>query len=596
VGNVMPLWEALTQAAFRTATDDPRFPPISPNELPYLDLDVWLLGPPEEIAEQGEDRIHAVTIGKHGLQVIRGGQRGLLLPGVAVENEWDAEEFLNRTCMKAGLPATAWRDDDTRVFRFEGTEHEGTVLSEQEATDWPRSAGSFSPRDIAAYAQFAGESLRTLMQGATPLYYCPSVSDGNVNGVCLRVGTAGGQHDIIATRLNLKQTMPLQATLFSLCEELAQLLNRQRIRPQEMQLAITILSDPNMHGTVADPDLSGILKGERAILVAEGNRKAWVFDDDKSPEELFEEAVALCEPGEPAMTLVMSLRVDSSRSKGQVVDRPQAFSGQAIRPPAVAGMFYPGTKEEIDRWLDEHLPTGNPRSSCAAAMVPHAGWTYSGKIAADVLSRIEFPKTIIIIGPKHTPLGVDWAVAPHAKWSLPGGELDSDPELAKRLAERIPGLELDALAHQKEHGIEVELPIIRRLAPGSKVVGIALGGGTLEKLSEFAERLAEVIREMPESPLLLISSDMNHFASDTETRRLDELALSELDKLDAEGLFRTTTEHHISMCGMRPAVVILKTLQHLGRLNESQRAGYATSADATGEKSRVVGYAGMLFR
>jgi AmmeMemoRadiSam system protein B len=412
----------------------------------------------------------------------------------------------------------------------------------------------------------------------------------------MRLAVSGSNQEIVATRLNLKQTMPLQATAFALCEDLTRIVAQNRVSVDELQVSITILSDPNMHGTVADPDLSGIPKGERAILVAEGNRKAWVFDDDKTPQELLDEAVRLCEPGEPALTLVMSLRADSSRSRGQVVDRPQAISRQEVRPPAVAGTFYPGSQEEIDRWLDEHLPTDKPRSTYSAAMVPHAGWTYSGKIAAEVLSQIEFPKTVIIIGPKHTPLGVDWAVAPHAKWSLPGGELDSDPELVKILAERIPGLELDALAHQKEHGIEVELPMIRRLAPRAKVVGIALAGGTLEKLGEFAECLAEVIREMPEPPLLLISSDMNHFASDTETRRLDEMALVELDKLDPDGLFRTTTEHHISMCGMRPAVVILKTLKALGGLTEAERTGYATSADVTGEKSRVVGYAGMLFR
>jgi AmmeMemoRadiSam system protein B len=357
-----------------------------------------------------------------------------------------------------------------------------------------------------------------------------------------------------------------------------------------------VLTDPNMHGSVADPDLAGITAGDRAILVAEGNRKAWVFDDDQSPTELLEEAVKLSEVTEPLMALVMSLQVTSSRSRGQVVDSAQAVSGPAVRPPAVAGTFYPGTAEEINRMLDEFLAEEKPRSNFTAAMVPHAGWLYSGKIAADVLSKIEFPKTVILIGPKHTPHGVDWAVAPHAKWSLPGGDLESDPDLAQKLAERIPGLQLDAAAHHREHGIEVELPIIRRLAPEAKVVGITIGSGNLDRLSTFAEHLAEVIGEMEEPPLLLISSDMNHFATDAETRRLDEMALSELEKLDPEALFKTCTQNHISMCGLRPAVIILKTLKALGKLHESQRAGYATTADVTREKSRVVGYAGMLFR
>ena len=374
------------------------------------------------------------------------------------------------------------------------------------------------------------------------------------------------------------------------------MLANQRIPPDEVKVSLTVLTDPNMHGTAGDPHLAGLVDGDRAILVAEGNRRAWVFDGDKTADELFQEAVDLCEIDDPDMTLVMSLRVTSSHPRGQVVDRPQALSGPAVRPPAVAGKFYPGTAGEVNQMLDELLSSEAQPDQWTAAMVPHAGWIYSGKIAAEVLAQIEFPKTAIIIGPKHTPLGVDWAVAPHAKWSLPTGELASDQELAKRFAERIPGLKLDAAAHQAEHGIEVELPLIHRLAPGTKVLGITIGGGRLDQLNAFAEKLAEVIRDMDESPLLIISSDMNHFATDAENRRLDAMALAELDKLDADGLYETCTQNHISMCGMRPAVIVLKTLAHLGKLTESRRVGYATSADVTGDPSRVVGYAGMLFR
>ena len=95
------------------------------------------------------------------------------------------------------------------------------------------------------------------------------------------------------------------------------------------------------------------------------------------------------------------------------------------------------------------------------------------KIAADVLKRIEFPSNIIVIGPKHTREGVDWAVAPHHTWALPNGNLESNVDLAQKLAETIPGLELDAAAHRSEHAIEVELPMIQRLAPQARVVGIA---------------------------------------------------------------------------------------------------------------------------
>ena len=88
---------------------------------------------------------------------------------------------------------------------------------------------------------------------------------------------------------------------------------------------------------------------------------------------------------------------------------------------------------------------------------------------------------------------------------------------------------------------------------------------------------------------------MNHFATDAENRRLDEAALCALESLDPEELYETVTGNGISMCGLLPAVIVLQTLRLLGVLGKSERAGYATTADVTGDKSRVVGYAGMLF-
>jgi AmmeMemoRadiSam system protein B len=202
---------------------------------------------------------------------------------------------------------------------------------------------------------------------------------------------------------------------------------------------------------------------------------------------------------------------------------------------------------------------------------------------------------VLVLGPKHTPLGVDWAVAPHQTWALPGGEVASDFLLARRLCEAIPGLEMDAAAHQREHGVEVELPLLTRLAPESRVVGVAIGHGDLASCRRFAEGLAGLLRQCAEQPLLLISSDMNHFASDAETRRLDALALSALERGDPEELYQTVTKQHISMCGVLPAVIVLETLRLLGRGGRGERVGYATSADVSGDTSRVVGYAGMLF-
>jgi AmmeMemoRadiSam system protein B len=103
-----------------------------------------------------------------------------------------------------------------------------------------------------------------------------------------------------------------------------------------------------------------------------------------------------------------------------------------------------------------------------------------------------------------------------------------------------------------------------------------------------------VLSGLPSKPLLLISSDMNHFASDSRNRELDAMAMEAMQSLDPRRLLDTVRSHKISMCGVLPAVIVMEALRCLGQLNRIERSGYATSADVSGDKSRVVGYAGML--
>ena len=111
-----------------------------------------------------------------------------------------------------------------------------------------------------------------------------------------------------------------------------------------------------------------------------------------------------------------------------------------VRLPAVAGTFYPGTAAEIDRLLGQFLPESPPSEPWPAALVPHAGWIYSGRLAAATLSRVQIPPQVIVFCPRHRSGGADWSVTPHETWLLPGGSLAADPELAHRLAAVIPGL------------------------------------------------------------------------------------------------------------------------------------------------------------
>lgn len=117
---VKPLIDALVEAAISAATGDPRFPPVKPEELDDIEIEVSVLTPPEPIeVENPAEYPRLIRVGVDGLIVERGWARGLLLPQVATEWGWDSEEFLCNTCMKAGLPPDCFYDPETRVYRFQ---------------------------------------------------------------------------------------------------------------------------------------------------------------------------------------------------------------------------------------------------------------------------------------------------------------------------------------------------------------------------------------------------------------------------------------------------------------------------------------------
>jgi len=108
-----PLIEAVTNMTIASASDDPRFPPVTPGEVPALHIEISMLTPMSPI------RPEEVVVGRHGLLITKGHQSGLLLPQVPVEWQWDREEFLDSVCRKAGLPPGTWRDADVELLGFE---------------------------------------------------------------------------------------------------------------------------------------------------------------------------------------------------------------------------------------------------------------------------------------------------------------------------------------------------------------------------------------------------------------------------------------------------------------------------------------------
>ncbi len=122
-GAPVALADALADAATRTAKHDPRMTPIAAVELPHLTLSTSIIGPPRPIGARGEERVEAIAVGRHGLRIRMAGKAGLLLPSVARDRQWNARQFLDAICTKAGLPPGSWLSDQANIEIFEGIDH-----------------------------------------------------------------------------------------------------------------------------------------------------------------------------------------------------------------------------------------------------------------------------------------------------------------------------------------------------------------------------------------------------------------------------------------------------------------------------------------
>jgi len=162
------------------------------------------------------------------------------------------------------------------------------------------------------------------------------------------------------------------------------------------------------------------------------------------------------------------------------------------------------------------------------------------------------------------------------------------------LLKACPLLREDSVAHRAEHSLEVQLPFLQVLAPDFSFVPVALGTVRFEELVTIGEALARILETTKEDVLLLTTSDLNHYEDDATTRVKDHKAIDQLLARDARGLYDACRDEDISMCGLGPAVAMLTALKALGAKN-SELVKYATSADVSGDRDAVVGYAGMIF-
>jgi AmmeMemoRadiSam system radical SAM enzyme/AmmeMemoRadiSam system protein B/AmmeMemoRadiSam system protein A len=576
-----PIGDLLAQAAPNVATRDHRFPPIGPEELPFLRIELTPMHGFRVVPETGEARAGAIEIGRHGVILSRGERRGLLLPQVAVENGYDAPRFLRQVSLKAGLPADAWLAGDATLTVFEG---EPFSAAPPEAEIDPV---AFSQEESQALARLAA----AVLDGKAGDLRVPA-SVARAHRHPLGVILEAGERRAFALRagasladLTLEAARSLKGSLADLAEPPAE----ARLHLLSLPITLTPADYPDRHQLVTTGAVLARIGERFAITVPAPDRTR---PEDPVPEALRSIGLSIDQWREGGAEVVaFQLRTLLFRlEKGGT---PPAAAGP--RPPAVAGRFYPGTADGIRSQLDTFFaaagaPAGRP---ARAVLLPHAGWAYCGDIIADALARIPVPEIVVVIGPKHTPHGASWSLSASPEWQIPGATIPVATEWVDFLAARCPRLARDTAAHREEHGCEVLLPFLHRRRPDLRVVPIALGAAGYEDLEPLAAALAALRAELGDRLLLVISSDLNHFAPEAENRRLDALALERLAAGDPRGLYDVCLDHDISMCGLLPAVAVLRALAREAP-PQVEITRYDTSARVSGDPTRVVGYAGAV--
>jgi len=279
-----------------------------------------------------------------------------------------------------------------------------------------------------------------------------------------------------------------------------------------------------------------------------------------------------------------------------------------IRQPAYAGTFYEGNARSLKTQIEDCFthklgPKTLPKAASGklktiiGLISPHAGYMYSGPVAAHSYHRLAQdgkPDTVVIFGPNHTGAGSGLAVIKEGAWRTPLGDVEIDSAAANEIVKESSIIDIDEVAHMREHSIEVQLPWLQYLYGSSfRFVPICFLMQDFESSREVGTAVAKALQNR--NALVIASTDMTHYEPQKVAERKDKTVLDAAVKLDEKALYSTVEGHQVSMCGYGPVVAAITAAKTLGAKN-GELLCYKTSGDIVGDYSAVVGYASLVLK
>jgi len=272
-----------------------------------------------------------------------------------------------------------------------------------------------------------------------------------------------------------------------------------------------------------------------------------------------------------------------------------------VRPAAVAGAFYPADAAELGGMLDRFLAQAKESAvpGVIAIAVPHAGYQYSGAVAAYsyALLKGRKPQRVVVIAPSHFEAFGFSSVYDGDAYSTPLGVVPVDRDFVNRLVQIGPSIRLSVAGHapsgdKREHAVEVQLPFLQRVLGEFRLVPIVMGDQSWEQCRALGVALAEL--SQGSDTLIVASSDLSHYHPYDEAVRIDHKTLQGIEQWDYLGMSVNFDQQNWEACGGGPIIAAMIAAERLGA-NKAQVLKYANSGDATGERGRVVGYAAIAF-
>jgi AmmeMemoRadiSam system protein B/AmmeMemoRadiSam system protein A len=270
---------------------------------------------------------------------------------------------------------------------------------------------------------------------------------------------------------------------------------------------------------------------------------------------------------------------------------------EEVRKPAVAGSFYPGDGKTLSRQVRELLSQA-AKEEVAGEVVglvsPHAGYMYSGLVAAHAFKTVEGMKfdAVVVVAPSHRVRFQGASVYDRGGYETPLGVLPIEKDLCQKLKSESNLIQFLPQAHSQEHSLEVQLPFLQEVLGKFNLVPMVLGSQDYRSSETIGKAIARAVKG--KKVLLVASTDLSHYHPYDRAVQLDKIILDDIQAFDAQKLGRDLEAGKGEACGGGPVMAVMVAAKELGA-NRARILKYMNSGDVTGDRSGVVGYAAAIF-